>query len=263
MPKGYDAPAELRPLEKRLREFTYQNGMEISRVFQDWLRFIIGNFTLNPEPDPSWRYAKEQNLFFHQMMCEWFQIMNRQVGKLGWYDALGELYMSLIASSSHAQFTGQFFTPMNMSDMMSLMLNAGNKIGELINDPTCGSGRLLLAGHAHSPGNYLVGEDLELTCCLMTVCNFIIHGGVGVVIWHNSLNPASYNGGWLVNESLNHGLPIPHVRKVNQGEAYAWIDYVRPQKIEACAEKENISPEYSEGAVKTVQAQIGTQLELF
>ncbi len=26
-------------------------------------------------------------------------------------------------------------------------------------DPTCGSGRLLLAYHAHNPENYLVGEE--------------------------------------------------------------------------------------------------------
>lgn len=263
MSKGYDAPAELRSLEKGFREFTYRNGMEMSQVFQDWLRFIIGNFTIHPEPDPSWRYTKEQNLFFHQMMCEWFTIMDQQVDKLGWYDIFGELYMCLVVSSSHAQSTGQFFTPMNVCNMMSLMLNTENKTGELINDPTCGSGRLLLAAHAKSPGNYLVGEDLELTCCLMTVCNFIIHGGVGVVIWHNSLDPASYNGGWLVNERLNSGLPIPHVRKVSQKEAYAWMNYVKPQKIEAGTEKENISPEYSEDAVKTVQPQIGMQLELF
>lgn len=46
-------------------------------------------------------------------------------------------------------------------------------------DPTCGSGRLLLAYHARNPGNYLIGEDINRTCCLMTVCNMLIHGCVG------------------------------------------------------------------------------------
>ena len=44
------------------------------------------------------------------------------------------------------------------------------KTGQRMGDPTCGSGRLLLAYHARNPGNYLIGEDINRTCCLMKMC---------------------------------------------------------------------------------------------
>ena len=61
-----------------------------------------------------------------------------------------------------------------------------------MNDPTCGSGRLLLAYHVRNLGNYLVAEDISRTCCLMTVCNMLIHGCVGEVIQHDSLLPEDF-----------------------------------------------------------------------
>lgn len=92
----YDVPVELRALEKMLNNFTYNNGFDISRVFDDWLRFIVNNFNTNPKPDPTWKYTKDQNLIFHNMKCEWIQIMDKQIEQndkindfgetRGWYD---------------------------------------------------------------------------------------------------------------------------------------------------------------------------------
>lgn len=67
-------------------------------------------------------------------------------------------------------------------------------------DPACGSGRFLIAAHAKFPGNYCCGEDIDRTCALMTVCNFILHGVNGEVIWHDSLMPTKerFYGAWRV-----------------------------------------------------------------
>ena len=55
-----------------------------------------------------------------------------------------------------------------------VMYRFGETDKKRICDPTCGSGRLLLAYHVRHLGNYLVAEDVSRTCCLMTVCNMLI-----------------------------------------------------------------------------------------
>lgn len=89
--------------------------------------------------------------------------------------------------------------------------------GQRMGDPTCGSGRLLLAYHARNPENYLIGEDINRTCCLMTVCNMLIHGCVGEVICHDSLNPGNFVDGWKVNPMLTW-TGIPTIKRMNMKE---------------------------------------------
>ena len=99
-----------------------------------------------------------------------------------------------------------------------VMCAAGKKVtGQRIGDPTCGSGRLLLAYHAHNPGNYLVGEDISRTCCMMTVCNMLVHGCVGEVICHDSLQPKAFTDGWKVNQALPL-TGIPSIRRMKEEE---------------------------------------------
>lgn len=216
MAKHYEAPPEVRGLEKLISDFTYRNGYNVKTVFDDFLRYIIHGFSPGAPPLTSWRYKKEQNEVFWQMLQEWIIIMDRQVKRKDWYDPFGDLYMAL-TSRSHQQAKGQFFTPVDICELMVHMLYSDKKQGEDILDPCCGSGRLLLAFHALHPGNYLVAEDIEYSCCLMTVCNFLIHGCVGEVIWHNSLDPNHFLGGWKINETLNR-TGIPTIRTITQEE---------------------------------------------
>ena len=76
---------------------------------------------------------------------------------------------------------------------------------------------LLLAYHAHNPGNYLVGEDISRTCCMMTVCNMLVHGCVGEVICHDSLQPKAFTDGWKVNQALPL-TGIPSIRRMKEEE---------------------------------------------
>ena len=101
------------------------------------------------------------------------------------------------------QYLGQFFTPVSICELMVLCTRTEKgATGKCISDPTCGSGRLLLAYQVHFPGNYLVGEDISRTCCMMTVCNMLIHGCVGEVICHDSLMADKFTDGWKVNPTL-------------------------------------------------------------
>ena len=58
----------------------------------------------------------------------------------------------------------------------------------------------------------------------MTVCNFIIHGMVGEVIWGDALNPANFHGAWKTNEMLKFGLPS--VRTIDKEESQGYLSAI-------------------------------------
>ena len=142
-----------------------------------------------------------------EMTAEWTRIMQKQIGRSGWFDAFGELHKA----------NGQFFTPSHICELMVMCAAGKKETGQRMGDPTCGSGRLLLAYHAHNPGNYLVGEDISRTCCMMTVCNMLVHGCVGEVICHDSLQPKAFTDGWKVNQALPL-TGIPSIRRMKEEE---------------------------------------------
>lgn len=221
MSNHYEAPTEVREIEKLLRQFTYANGYDMAEVFNDMLRYIIGYFTWKAESLKPWCYKKEHNTVFWEILCQWILIMKRQIAIQGWYDVFGDLYMSLVGGSSRTKSLGQNFTPDEVCELMTMIMGKSASEKGMISDPTCGSGRTLLSAHAAHPQKYLVAEDIDRTCCLMTVCNFIIHGCHGEVICHNSLDPESYSCGWLVNEHLGR-CGLPSVREIPKEESARW-----------------------------------------
>lgn len=238
MSSNYEAPIEVRELEKLINNFTYNNGFDVSQVFNDFLTYIIHYFTPNAKPLDSWKYKKEQTAVFGAMLQEWIKVMEKQLIHNEWYDAFGDLYMSCVASKMKQQGTGQFFTPAGICDMMAEITITEKVPGKYVNDPTCGSGRTLLAWHVRNLGNYLCAEDIDRTCCMMTTCNMLIHGCVGEVIWHDSLDPGSFLGGWKINERLNTArfspIPLITVREITKEESVTlriW-DNIRLEKEE-------------------------------
>lgn len=217
----YDIPSKLRPLEKLIMDFSYANGYDPINVFDDFLTYIIHGFSLGAPPLHSWKYKKQQNIVFMEMVTEWVQLMHRELkDDAHWFDPFGDLYMAIVSRGTQ-QGQGQFFTPVHICDLMVMCTcEEEKKTGQRINDPTCGSGRLLLAYHVRHPGNYLVAEDINRTCCLMTVCNMLVHGCVGEVVWHDSLNPKNFMGGWKVNPILTW-TGIPTVNKMSMEEYQA------------------------------------------
>lgn len=209
-------------------QLAYNQGLDASRVFDDMLQYIIFGFTPDHPPLTNWNYTKEQTAQIYELMTMWFKVMQKETTSKEWYDAFGVIYEDTIVGKSRRSNSGQFFTPMHACDLMAKVTYEGQsvKVGALVGDPTCGSGRTLLSFNAYQKGCYLVGEDLDRTCALMTVCNFIIHGCVGEVVWHDSLRPETYYGGWKVNAGLNNPLSpyfgTPHCELLNKEDSVVW-----------------------------------------
>ena len=160
----YETPPPVRPLEKLITDFSYTNGLDPVNVFNDFLTYIIHGFSPGAPPLQSWKYKRQQNMKFMQMLTGWVRLMaNRIKDDTSWYDPFGDLYMALVSKSAQ-QSQGQFFTPVHICDLMVLCTQTEEKkTGQRMGDPTCGSGRLLLAYHVRHLGNYLVAEDVKFT----------------------------------------------------------------------------------------------------
>ena len=232
-------PAEYKAFEDKFSALAY--GQDDSKVFDDMLTFIIDLFSFDNPWKPHGRYNKKV----------------RDDGE--WYDPFGNLYETQIASHGRRANAGQFFTPENIVDFM-VSINSGGRdlTGKGLNfgDPACGSGRFLIAAHAKFPGNYCCGEDIDRTCALMTVCNFILHGVNGEVIWHDSLMPTKerFYGAWRV-------CPRPDLMGCPQVSKMEWEDTLCYAVWQGCLEKHQ--RETPENSTSESAPQQIVQLNLF
>lgn len=206
----------MQELEKIILSFCQTNGLEVSRVFDDFLRYIINGFTIPGFPElKDWKYTKAQNKVFMEMFCALIEKLKKEIDRKGWYDPFGETYENIIASKSRRSNSGQFFTPVDICDLMTSISASEPVSGRIISDCAAGSGRTLLSFNAKNLGNRYVAEDLDHTCAMMCVCNFLFHGMEGEVIWHDSLAPEKFFGAWRVNDGINNSFSkyygIPHI----------------------------------------------------
>ncbi len=105
----YNTPQAIRPLEKMICDFAYSNGYDPISVFNDFLRYVIHGFSPGAPPLMDWKYKRQQNRHFMEMLTGWIRLMQRELQSGGWFDAFGDLFMA-ISSKIGRQVNGQFFT---------------------------------------------------------------------------------------------------------------------------------------------------------
>ena len=191
-----------------------------SIVWSNWLNYCISINLLNLSEEIDFKGNEKQ---YCEMFEAWLIDLNKKLeGNLGYYDLLGDLYEDCVKSHSKAKDLGQYYTPTQVTDLMSELCD--NNSG-WINDCCCGSGRMLLSGHVKSKGNvYCLGQDLDEISCKMSVLNFFSHGVRGSILHMDTLTGEFYKG-WRVNKYLYHGIPLPHIEKItNINDAFDFID---------------------------------------
>ena len=212
---------------------------DASILWANWLDWVIDqNLIINHDRQLDFKGNEETYFKLYQ---EWIKIVSDELekGDKYYFDYLGVFYEGVIQSKYKARSNGQFFTPQNVSKLMAktLMQNTGG----VINDCTCGSGRLLLDAHSENPTAILIGQDLDPVACKMAVLNFYIAGVRGSILHQNTLTLEVYEC-WRVNNYIHCGLPIPHIEKVSERDAYRFIG-VKPNEaksIELNKQKETV-----------------------
>lgn len=209
-----------REQEKRVcdafSKLCYSTGRGPETLFDHFLEYVLCQFTVSGKPLDWWNYTREETGLFLELFHTWVDAMQVVLETKPWYDFLGVLYETHVAGALRKRGGGQFFTPMNVCELMAAIVITGEGAGESISDPCCGSGRLLLAGISARKGKALANaKDLDRTCCLMTACNLLIHGFRGTVSWGNSLLNDTRET-WRVNPLLGSDSmlgQLPHIIK--------------------------------------------------
>ena len=148
---------------------------------------------------------------------------------------------------------------MSLCDLMTDIVYREDDKRKVISDPTCGSGRTLLSFNAKNKGCYYVAEDLDKTCAMMTVVNFLIHGMTGEVIHHDALQQSEPYNCWLVNYGLNdwgsrfHG--VVNIRPVEWKDTKLSSINDRSRKIVRIKKRLEISLKNAKGRFKKANSE--------
>ena len=221
-------------LETMISTFANTKGIQKLQVLEDLLDYTIGYLDPTGQPVEGWKYTKKDNAAFFDMLRTYLKVMEDKLIVNDWYDAFGDLYMSLVPRGGGK---GQFFTPVDMCNLMAetqirrdhvvegQMTNFGRRI--VVNDPAAGSSRCLLAANAkiintYKQKPYLVAEDLDAMCCKMSAVNLALHGCFGEVVCHDTLcEPMEMRIGYIIGET-NYPFTtnIPSIRRVKDKSKY-------------------------------------------
>jgi type I restriction enzyme M protein len=92
-------------------------------------------------------------------------------------DVLGDAYEYLIAqfASSAGKKAGEFYTPQQVSKILSKIVTMGKKRLKTVYDPTCGSGSLLLRVSKEAEISDFYGQELNQSTYNMARMNMILH----------------------------------------------------------------------------------------
>ncbi len=111
-------------------------------------------------------------------------------------DILGEIYFQIGAIKEESQ---QFFSPKELAIMSALIVNdylcKKKEKFNIIYDPTCGSGTLLLyyanvlmsKGIDYAKEAFYLGQDIDFVCFCMSYIQMSLYGMPGLVILGNTL----------------------------------------------------------------------------
>lgn len=193
-----------------------------SIIWNNWLDYCINlNLMSNHQYDIDFHGNEEE---YAEMLSEWLLQLSQDLEEKPYSDMLGMFYEELVTSHSKSKHMGQFYTPEDVTKLMTelaLEVN-GNTMG-MVNDCACGSARMLLSAHVKSKGNLIcIGQDLDEVSCKMATLNFWSHGVRGSILQQDTLTLQFYQA-WRVNNYLYHGIPIPHIELVSERDAYRFI----------------------------------------
>lgn len=93
-------------------------------------------------------------------------------------DILGDAYEYLIAqfASSAGKKAGEFYTPQEVSKILSKLVTQGKTKLKSVFDPTCGSGSLLLRVAKETDVSDFYGQELNQTTYNLARMNMLLHG---------------------------------------------------------------------------------------
>lgn len=178
---------EIETFEKTIRRFQYRH--DTRTVFNDFLTMTLCAFSQNPATGKSHdedlymetiaKYKDDALRFeFPKLLACLTVEMEERTGSDTGNDVLGEFYEQNISRKG----SGQFFTPWHICKFMaqctaeSVEDKPADRLLRIL-DPSCGSGRMLLASNTvNGPMHEYYGVDIDETCVKMAALNLFLNG---------------------------------------------------------------------------------------
>lgn len=194
----------------------HMNGLSlrygVGTVFSDMLTMTICAFSMQKQEELYLEtikgYKKSEVISFADAFAA--LVVEMTGDGSGMVDVLGEYFMEFLSFGRN----GQFFTPMNICDMMARITNPVHETHRIL-DPACGSGRMLMSSAKLNRFAKFYGADCDSNCAKMTVINMCLNSMYGEVAWMDSLSNKWYSG-WKIERTI-YGAPC--IRKISEKES--------------------------------------------
>jgi len=167
--------------------FSIGTRFSLAKVFDDFLTMTIAACSINPltklsnyEEEYLQTIApyKESELRheFPKAFAHLIRQMEERVTDSQGNDILGEFFEQHLSNGRN----GQFFTPFHICELIASVILGENESKTdtpiRILDPTCGSGRMLLAARKSNATAEYYGIDIDHTCVKMAALNLFLNG---------------------------------------------------------------------------------------
>ena len=130
-------------------------------------------------------------------------------------DLLGDAYEYLMRhfATESGKSKGQFYTPAEVSRIMAKIVGIGPDTvpDDMIYDPTCGSGSLLLKAADEAPnGISIYGQENDLATWALARMNMILHGHASAELWKdNTLSHPYYKNPYGMLKTFDFAVANP------------------------------------------------------
>jgi type I restriction enzyme M protein len=126
-------------------------------------------------------------------------------------DLLGDAYEYLMRNfaTEAGKSKGQFYTPAEVSRIIAKVIGIGpqTRQDQMLYDPTCGSGSLLLKAADEAPhGITIYGQENDVATWALARMNMFLHGHETHEIWRGNTLAAPYT--WDSKDGLKYLLNI-------------------------------------------------------
>ena len=290
---AYSVDGDTKEIVRLIQQMGYKHSTWT--VFEDFLQMAaisISNtvdWTHSEEREAQYmeivgRYSKEEINNFPQMLAHLVTALEE-----GEDDILGRVFHAL---ELHNKYNGQFFTPMNVCDMMGkIAIGEHDKIIEekgyvTVCEPCCGSGAMLIgfakalkdSGYNYQQHMVVTATDIDLKCVhmcylqlsLLHIPAVVIHGNsLTLEEWSRWYTPTYLLNGWIWRQScgnLDKQYPEDEALKRSMEPMYAAIkniEALRPDIAETTQAKCEVLKEEMPQQNTTFQETEHGQLTLF
>lgn len=178
------------------------HSQSTSVIFEDILNLYIATFSFGTQEklyqEVRNRYSKTDFQELVHIYTKIVSVYYDYVEKKQDFDLLGDIYESL-ASSSKASALGQFFTPLVITKLLSLLAGISQTENIIFaQEPSCGSGRNCISAFNLNNNIVFNAIDVDRICVKMTAVNMHLYNMIGSEVIHGDSISGEVFGGYRI-----------------------------------------------------------------